>query len=411
MKVELISVGTEILMGNIINTNAAYLSRECAALGLSVYYEVTVGDNPDRLEKTIKEALEEVDIIILTGGLGPTSDDLTKEITAKAVGRNIHTDEHTMQRLKEYFTGRTNITANNWKTAKVIEGATVIDNHNGTAPGEIVSLDSGQQIILLPGPPNEMIPMFDQQIKPHLRALSDMGIYSKMVKVCGIGESTAEYMIRDLMEKQSNPTIAPYAKTAQVHFRVSAMAKDKAQADEIMAPTINRLKKEFGKCIYTMDEATELEEVVVDMLKERGYKLVTAESLTGGLIAATIVNVPGASDVLEESFVTYADRTKAQNLGVLEETLQKYTAVSKETAIEMAKGIQKRTGAQVSISATGIAGPDGGTKEKPVGLAFLGCCIEDKVFVKELHLKGNRRKIREMVVVNALDLIRTSLMD
>lgn len=413
MTVELISVGTEILLGNIVNTNAAYLAEKLALLGLSCYHQSAVGDNEKRLEEAIHLALSRADIVILSGGLGPTKDDLTKEVTAKVFGRTLYEDAHTKERIQNYFqqrkTGGQNITANNWKQALVPEGAIVVDNHNGTAPGLILEGD-GKAAILLPGPPNEIQPMFERDIAPYLRRQQPEGIYSRMVKICSIGESRAETMVADLMDAQSNPTLAPYAKTGEVHFRVTARAEDEKTAEILMAPLLQELKKRFGDYIYTMDENVTLEEAVVELLKEKQMTVTTAESCTGGLLAGRIMNVAGASSVYEEGYVTYANRAKEKLLGVAHETLETYGAVSPQTAREMAQGAAAAAGADAALSVTGIAGPDGGTKEKPVGLVYIGCCVGDSCRVEEFHFTGNRSKNRDYAVVRALTILREELM-
>lgn len=409
MVVELISVGTEILMGNIVNTNAAYLSEKCVQLGLSVYHEITVGDNKKRLADVIKTAEERADILILSGGLGPTQDDLTKETVAEVFGRNLLEDQHTRERIQEYFRNRKDfsvIPENNWKQAEIIEGCQVLDNDNGTAPGMIAENDRGVKAILLPGPPNELIPMFEHQVMPYLRKLCPYSIYSNMVKVCGIGESAVEMQLMDLIEEQDNPTIATYAKTGEVHIRVSAKAVSEEEAKGLMKPVLTRIMRKLSGHIYSMDEKETLEESVVSLLKKYDLTLAAAESLTGGLFSARIVNVPGASDVLKGSFVTYTNKAKRKMIGVKKTTLAKYTAVSKEVAEEMAKGAAAALGADVAVSMTGIAGPDGGTEEQPVGLVYIACIAKGKVTVKKYHLKGNRQKIRENAVVLAFDLIR-----
>lgn len=411
MIVELISVGTEILLGNIVNTNAAYLSQKCAELGLSVFYEITVGDNEERVYDAVKTGLSRSDVVMLTGGLGPTKDDLTKEMAAKAAGLTMVEDIHTKERIDKYFKSVhiNDVTDNIWKQAMVIEGAVVIDNHNGTAPGQIVELTNGKRIILMPGPPNEMIPMFEKDIFPYLNQLQPFTLFSKMVKICGIGESKAETLIEDLIANQSNPTIAPYAKTAEVHFRITASAKTIEESYELMNPLINEIKKRFGDNIYTIEETVTLEEAVVDLLKKNKLSLVTAESCTGGLVSGRIVNVAGASEVFKEGFITYSNEAKMKYLNVKKDTLEKYGAVSEETAKEMASGAAKNANADVAIAITGIAGPDGGTVEKPVGLIYIGCCVNGTVYVKECKLKGNRQKIREATVINALDFLRRNI--
>lgn len=419
MVAELISVGTEILLGNIVNTNAAYLAEKCALLGLSLYHQSVVGDNEARMEDTIRRALERSDVVILTGGLGPTKDDLTKEVTAKVFGKKLYEDAHTKEQIMDYFvrTHSTNsITENNWKQALVPEGAVVIDNHNGTAPGLIVigeegSEFEGKRAILIPGPPNECIPMFETQIAPYLSGLQPEGIYSCMVKVCSIGESRAETMVADLMDAQTNPTLAPYAKTGEVHFRITAKAKDEKTAKELMEPMVEELKKRFGDHIYTTQEDVTLEEAVVRMLEERRMTVTTAESCTGGLLCGRLVNVPGASGVLNEAHVTYSNEAKERILHVPHETLEQFGAVSEETARAMAEGACRTSGADASIAVTGIAGPDGGTPEKPVGLVYIGCCVKGKTKVERFCFTGNRQKNREYAVARGLILLRQLLLE
>lgn len=413
MVVELISVGTELLLGNIVNTNAAYLSEKCAELGMSLYYEVTVGDNEERLLDTVTTAINRSDVIILTGGLGPTQDDLTKETVAKALNLPIVEDIHTRERIENHFK-RSNykvITENNWKQARIIEGCKVVDNQNGTAPGLIVETQEGKRVILLPGPPNEMIPMFENVIYEYLNQINPNVIYSKMVKICGIGESMVETEITDLIEAQSNPTIAPYAKSGEVHLRVTASAPTVEEAKKLVKPIVKELKDRFKQNVYTTDEAEALEDTVVKLLKKYDLSLATAESCTGGLFTGRIVNVAGASDVLKEGFITYSNKSKKKNLDVSKNTLKKHGAVSEQCAKEMAKGAAINTGSDVAVAITGIAGPDGGTDEKPVGLVYIACFANEKVTVKEFNFKGNRQKIREGAVIYALDLLRRCILN
>ncbi|WMJ88318.1 competence/damage-inducible protein A [Anaerocolumna sp. MB42-C2] len=425
MIAEFISVGTEILLGNIVNTNANYLAVKCAQLGISNYYQVSVGDNEDRLSNTLKLALSRSDIIILTGGLGPTKDDLTKEVTAKVLQRSLIEDSHSKERIQEYFKDRKldSIPENNWKQALIIESSLVIDNHNGTAPGLIVEMnesedDSGLKntynnkvIILLPGPPNELIPMFENDIIPFLRKLQPGILYSEMVKICGIGESKAEIMVKDLIEKQTNPTIATYAKNGEVHIRITAAADSEGSGKSLVKPMVDELKRRFADAIYTTDENENLEDIVVSMLAKHHIMLTTAESCTGGLIAGRIVNVPGASAVLGEGFITYSNEAKQKYLKVSPQTLMRYGAVSRETAAEMAQGAAASSGSKASLAVTGIAGPDGGTEEKPVGLVYIGCTVNEKLHIKEYRLKGNRQKIRDLTVIYALDLLRNAILE
>ena len=410
MTVEIISVGTELLLGNIVNTNSQYLAEKCAGLGLSMYYQSVVGDNEERMTAAFLQAFERSDVLILTGGLGPTEDDMTKEVCAKVMGLSMYLDEHSRSRIADYFvrTGRKQITENNWKQAMVPEGAMVLDNHNGTAPGLIVE-QGDKCAILLPGPPNELIPLFVEQVEPYLRKRCPETIYSEMVKLCGVGESRAETMIRDLIDAQTNPTIATYAKTAECDIRVTARAKSEAEAKELIRPVVEELYRRFGQNIFTTREEETLEQVVVSELKQRGLTITTAESCTGGLVAARLINVSGASSVLRSALITYCDEEKSRLLGVDPELLATHTAVSSEVAYAMAVGGAKAAGADACLSVTGIAGPDGGTKEKPVGLVYIGCYLKGRTEVRELHLRGNREKIREQAVIQALDLMRRCL--
>ncbi len=411
MVVELVSVGTELLLGNIVNTNARYLSEKCAMLGLNVYYQTTVGDNEERLSEVIRTALNRSDIVVLNGGLGPTEDDLTKETCAKVVGLPLVKDAHTEERLKEYYRGRKKeeLPDSNWKQALIPEGAVVFDNENGTAPGLVVEKD-GKTAILLPGPPGELYPMVEKQLCPYLQNKNSEVILSQMIKICGYGESKVEEMILDLIDKQTNPTLATYAKLKEVHLRVTARAASEEEAKKLLKPVVKEIKKRFGDAVYTTDENETLQDAVVKLLKKHELTVTTAESCTGGLLAGTLVSVPGVSDVFKEGFVTYSNKAKRRHLDVSKSTLRKYGAVSAQTAKEMAKGGVFATDADVCVAITGLAGPDGATPEKPVGLVYIACYMNDKVQVEEFHFKGNRQKIREQSVVQALDLLRRSIL-
>lgn len=410
MVVELVSVGTELLLGNIVNTNTQYLAQKCALLGLSMYHQVTVGDNRERLSQVMETALNRSDVVILTGGLGPTEDDLTKEVCAEVMGFSLEEDAHTRDRISEYFKNSIykEIPDNNWKQAMTPQGAIVLDNHNGTAPGLIMEKD-GKTAILLPGPPGELKPLFEEQVFPYLQKRQPEVIRSQMIKICGQGESQVEDKLLDLISGQSNPTIATYAKTAEVHLRVTAKASSEEEAKELLKPVVKEIKSRFGNDVYTTKEEETLEMAVVRLLKKHELTVTTAESCTGGLISGRIVNVSGASQVFREGFVTYSNKAKRKHLNVNKSTLKKYGAVSKQTAKEMALGGVFATGADVCIAVTGIAGPVS-EGEKPVGLVYIACYLKDKVKVEEYHFKGNREKIREQSVVKALDLLRRSIL-
>ena len=410
MVVEIISVGTEILLGNIVNTNAAYLSEKCAALGLSCYYQDVVGDNEERLMSVIKTALSRADILLISGGLGPTQDDLTKEVVAKALGRELYMHEPSKEMLIAFFRERgIEMTENNWKQAMMPRGCIVVENPNGTAPGVIIE-DNGKHVILMPGPPGEMIPMFENAIIPYLNELEPGIIYSQTVKVCGVGESKAESMVEDLIKAQDNPTIATYAKTGEVHLRVTARAEDEKEAKKLIKPIIKELKGRFGNNIYTTQEDVTLEKAVVDLLLANHLTVSTVESCTGGMLAARLINVSGVSEVFKTGYITYSNKSKRKILGIKKSLLEKHGAVSPEVAREMAKGAAIFAKSDVTVGITGVAGPEGGSDEKPVGLVYIACSVCGRIEVKEYRFSGNRMKIRESSVSAALSLMRESIL-
>ena len=332
---------------------------------------------------------------------------------AKVLNKKLIEHSHTKERIIEYFTRKKGleITENNWKQALIIEGSTVVDNHNGTAPGLIVKTEEGKIIILLPGPPNELQPMFDMDIFPYLNKLQPGVLYSEMIKICGIGESKAETMIQDLIDGQTNPTIAPYAKTGEVHLRITASASTMVEGKNLVKPVVEELEKRFSTHIYTNKEEENLEDVVVNLLVKHNLTISTAESCTGGLLTGRLVNVPGASAVLGEGFITYSNEAKEKYLNVSHETLETYGAVSREPAAEMARGACNNLKNKTSIAVTGLAGPGGGSEEKPVGTVYIACMVNGHVKVEKYQFKGNRQKIRELTVINGLNLLRTSIIE
>ncbi len=412
MIVELVSVGTELLLGNIVNTNAQFLAEQCALLGLSVYHQVVVGDNEGRLAEVLRMALGRSDVVILGGGLGPTEDDLTKEVCAKVMGLELVEDPHTRKRIEEYLKGGIfkEIPDNNWKQAMIPEGAIVLDNDNGTAPGLIMEKD-GKRVILLPGPPKELCPMFLNQVSPYLKKLQPDVIRSQMVKICGMGESQVEDKLLDVIDRQTNPTIATYAKTGEVHLRITARAADEEEAKRLIQPVVKEIRNRFGDFVYSVREDETLEMAVVKLLLKYGLTVTTAESCTGGLLAGRIINVPGASEVFREGFITYSNKAKRKYLEVSKSTLKKYGAVSGQTAREMAAGGVFAADCDACVAVTGIAGPDGATEEKPVGLVYIATYMKKKITVEKYQFKGNREKVREQAVVKALDLLRRSILE
>jgi len=410
MVVEIICVGTEILMGNIVNTNAAYLAAKCAGLGLSCYYQSVVGDNEGRLYEAVKIACDRSDVVILSGGLGPTQDDLTKETAAKVLGKALYMHEPSKEAIIRILSRRgLTITENNWKQAMVPEGCIVVENPNGTAPG-IIMEEKNTHVILLPGPPGELIPMFEDSIVPYLKKLTPDVLYSDMVKLCGVGESMAEDRIKDLIDAQSNPTIATYAKTGEVHMRVTAKAKSEEEAKEIVKPIVDELFNRFGDAIFTTKEEVTLEESIVNLMKENNLTLGVAESCSGGMLSARLIGVPGVSDVYRAGLITYSNQAKHELIQVSNDTLETFGAVSEETAREMVDGTIKTTGCDYAVAITGIAGPDGGTEEKPVGLVYIACGCKDNVIVKKCQFNGNREKVRQSSTATALTLLRGQLL-
>lgn len=408
MNCEIVSVGTELLLGDILNTDAKYLAEELSILGISVYYQSVVGDNEERLTETAKQAIDRSDIVIFSGGLGPTSDDITKETVASVLGLPLKLHEESLERMKNFFKNRT-MPKINEKQAMMPEDAHVLKNLNGTAPGFLYDND-GKIVIVLPGPPKELTTMFENFVKPYLMKKTDGVLKSKFLKLFGVGESMAAEKIKDLIDNQTNPTIAPYAKDTEALFRITAKAKDDKEAESLLQKTEEQIREVFGSDLYGTDDDT-LENVTVDLLIKNNLKIATAESCTAGLIASKIGSVSGASAILEQSYVTYANSAKINLLGVNEDTLKEYGAVSEKTASEMARGVREVSGADIGVSATGIAGPDGGTDEKPVGLVYIGLSTPDKEEVYKLNLNYDRNKNREMTAKHALNFVRKYILE
>ena len=406
LKVEILSVGTELLMGQIANTNAQYLSRKLPEIGLAVYYHSVVGDNPGRLTKSLDLALGRADVVITTGGLGPTQDDLTKETVAAALNLQMVLHEESHRRIKEYFerNGRVMV-ASNYRQAYFPEGCTILENDMGTAPGcavEILHEGRPKTVIMLPGPPKELIPMYDKSVIPYLSRKTQCHLQSKFLRIAGVSESRVEEMILDFVNNQTNPTLATYAKDGIVTIRISANDENGAQAKDLIDANVKKICDIFGSKLYTT-ENEEIEEALVRVLKEKQLTFVTAESCTGGQIAQMITSVSGASSVFTGGFITYANIAKEKNLGVPHEIIEKHGAVSKETALEMVRGALRISGADLAVSVTGCAGPDS-MEGKPVGLVYIGVKFRDKEKVHELFFSGNREKIRTLAAINAVFL-------
>lgn len=402
---ELISVGTEILLGDILNTDAQFLSIELARLGISVIHQSTVGDNRERLLAQLKEAADRSDIIILSGGLGPTPDDLTKEVCCEFFGKKMFLHEPTVEKIKTYFSTKgMEMAQNNLKQAMLPKDCVIFPNDNGTAPGMAIEKD-GVHILVLPGPPRELKPMFRNCAVPYLMQFSDRIIVSHNIRTFGIGESLMAERVNDLFDAE-NPTVAPYAKDGEALLRVTAMARTKEEAENLCKPVINEIKNRLDGFVYGVDY-TCIEEAVIEKLKEKQMKVATAESCTGGLIAKRITDVPGASEVFDCGIISYANEIKHRVLGVSEDDLNKYGAVSEPVARQMAQGALKVSGADIAVSVTGIAGPDSDSTNKPVGLVYIGLADRDNVWVRELRTSRKDRSYNRYVSAsNALNMIR-----
>lgn len=405
---ELISVGTEILLGDILNTDAQFLSIELAKLGISVIHQSTVGDNRERLLEQLNEAAKRSDIIILSGGLGPTPDDLTKEVCCEFFGKEMLLHEPTVEKIRNYFSAKgMEMTQNNLKQAMFPKDSVIFPNNNGTAPGMAIEKD-GIHILVLPGPPRELKPMFKDSALPYLMRFSDKIIVSHNIRTFGIGESAMAEKVNDLFDSE-NPTVAPYAKDGEALLRVTAMAETKDEAEELCKPVISEICSRLGDYVYGLDYSC-IEEAVVKMLKSRNLKVATAESCTGGLIAKRITDISGSSQIFECGIVSYANEIKHKVLSVSADDLEKYGAVSEPVAKQMAQGALRVSGADIAVSVTGIAGPESDSTNKPVGLIYIGLADKDNVWVKELRTSRNDRSYNRYVSAsNAFNMIRLYL--
>ena len=414
MKAELIFVGTELLLGEILNTNAQYLSEQLALLGIDVYYQQTVGDNEERLAGVFRQALSRSDVIITSGGLGPTMDDITREVAAAVTGRPLALDEPLLEELKAWFAqrGRT-MAENNARQLMVPAGATVLKNDRGTAPGLIIHADGGKAIILLPGPPNELRPMFERQVIPHLTGKMGgrpLSLITRTLRFIDIGESSLEDALKDLILAQHDPSIAPYAKTGEVHLRLATKAVDTAEGLARIAPVEAEIRARVGQHLYATDLIS-LEAAVGHLLKERGMTVALAESCTGGLLGKRITDVPGSSAWFGIGFTTYSYAAKERFLGVPADLLAQHGAVSEAVAEAMAAGALERSGADVALAISGIAGPDGGTPEKPVGTVCFGLAARGgERFSRTLQLWGSRQDVRDRSATAALAMLRRYLL-
>lgn len=408
MKAELISIGTELLLGDIVNTNAQFLAKELAILGIDVYHQSVIGDNEDRILKSFKEAFDRCDIIITTGGLGPTQDDLTKELGAKYFNKKMILHEPSLQWIKEYLDIKDEeVLEANKKQAYFPEGSMVLPNEKGTAPGAIIS-ESNKTLIILPGPPKEMKAMFTNHVSKYLSNLAGNIIKSKTLRIFGIGESLMAKKVDSIIQESTNPTVAPYAKDYEVTLRITAKGETEDKCNSLINSKCSEIKDVLGEYIYGEDDKS-LDIVVAELLCELKLTVSTAESCTGGMVAATLISYPGISNVFKEGVITYSNEAKIKRLGVKKETIDKFGAVSEETAKEMAEGIARLANADIAISTTGLAGPGGGSDKKPVGLVYIGVVIKGKTLVEKFNLTGDREAIRKKATMNSLNILRKEL--
>ena len=407
LKLEILSIGTEVLMGNVVNTNAHFLASECSKMGYIINHHQTVGDNPFRLEEALKLSLSRADVVITTGGLGPTGDDITKEIAAKVLGKKLVLNEEVKNHIEEIFkkTSRPCPIDAEYRTAHIPDGAIIIKNDNGTAPGIILN-DSNKTLILLPGPPVEINSIYINGLKDYLIKLSKNSLTSITIKLVDIGETVAAEKIKDLIDNQTNPTIAPYAKTGEVHFRVTYSGSD----IKVLNETVEKIKEVLGNYIYTESEDKQLQNVLFDLLRENNYKLTFAESCTGGMASSMFTSIPSASTCFNGGFITYTNELKEKVLGVDKNTISKFGAVSSQTAIEMAQGALNITESDIAISITGNAGPSA-SENKEVGLVFIGYATRKKYGALEFHFSGLRDKIRLLSTKQAFNTARKVLLD
>ena len=408
MIAEIVSVGTELLMGQVVNTDAQFIAQRLAPLGYEVYYHITVGDNAKRLTSVVHRAIERSDVVVFTGGLGPTEDDLTKETVAAALGLICEPRPEEVERLAAYFQklGR-EMTPNNLKQANFPRDAVILPNENGTAPGCIMQAED-KMAILLPGPPKELCPMFENYAMPYLEKLSNTKLYSRELRIFGMGESDVTYRIRDIIQSQTNPTVAPYVKMCEVTLRVTAKCADIAEGERLANKMIGKITKALGDVVYSTD-GEPLPALCARLLQEQGRTLSVAESCTGGLVAGACVDIPGSSRFFMEGCVTYSNEAKQRRLGVSEETLARYGAVSEACAKEMAEGMRRTAGTDLALATTGVAGPDGGTAEKPVGTVFIALASPEGTEVFHIKLHGSRERIRYGAMLHCFDILRRSL--
>lgn len=408
MKAELIAIGTEILLGTTINSNAAMISALLSEMGIDVYWESVVGDNMERAAEAVRRAAERADIIITTGGLGPTCDDITKEAVAAAFGVGLEENREEKEWLIELFKARgSELTENNYSQIMLPEGSKPIRNSRGTAPGCRLEKD-GKIVLMLPGPPHELEAMLNESVRGMLMKLSGGIIVSHKLNLFGISESLMELKLRDYMRELNNPTLAPYAAKGECTLRVTAKAESAEEAEKMMEPVIDRVKKTFGNFIYGMDYDG-LEQMVIEQLIEKKLTLACAESCTGGLLSKRLSDIPGASKAFLGSVISYTNEVKNKLLGIPNNLIEEKGAVSEEVAAFMAMNVRELIGSDFGIGITGLAGPEG-DGINPIGLVYIALSTRDSLYVRKIHVKArNRGTVRLYAGSHALDMIRRKI--
>lgn len=404
-RAEILCVGTELLIGDIVNTNAAYLSRRLAALGIGVYRQSVVGDNPERLAADLRTALDRADLVVTSGGLGPTYDDLTKETAAAVFGRDMELHEESLTRIEQYFaaTGRV-MTENNKKQAMIPKGAVIFPNDYGTAPALALENDEGKILVMLPGPPRELEPLFREQVEPYLQKRCDAVLFSRNIHIAGMGESAVEAALPKELLESVNPTLAPYCIAGEVRLRVTAKASNEKQAAALCDDMVSKVKTTpVLPYIYGIDTPS-AEAALIELLSKRNLTVCTAESCTGGLISKRLTDVAGCSSVVAGGAVTYQTREKTRLLSVPAALIEQYTVVSEPVALAMAKGALAVFDADVAIATTGYAGPGGGTEREPVGTVYIAVATKTRSVCRRLSLSPlrDRAYIRTVASTNAI---------
>ena len=405
LSAEIIAVGTEILLGEITNTDAVTVAQALSELGINAYYQTVVGDNPERLEKCILIAKERADIIITTGGLGPTFDDLTKQVAARAFGKELVLHEPSLERIKSYFTklGR-KMTDNNARQAYLPDGCTVLENDWGTAPGCAIE-DGGKILIMLPGPPRECVPMVKYRMVPYLKKLSDAHLVSHGIHIYGMGESEVESRISSFAETMTNPTLAPYAKDGEVLLRVTGKAETEEEADAITRPVIEKVEEILGNVVYGVDVPS-LHAAAFSVLRDKKLTLSTAESCTGGLCAKLITDIPGSSEIFYGGVCAYTNEIKVKLLGIESGLLEKYGAVSEECARALSAAACEKFGTDAGIGVTGFADPNSGDEKNPGGTVYIAVTVKGKPVCSQIYQPRGRELAKERAAQEAFNLLR-----